>query len=180
MPKDSIKSINNQMKVYINEAGSISDKCKKKLLKLVEKYFYVELPNENYKNIDITILENGNISMRDIEYKTSNNLSSPDEIFKRFSEFQEEAEKILDNNATNFSTMKKNNEISNLLTVTLILIIALVIVIFSIRELLGGNFFGFLYIVFIIGYYILPASGNRFRDRLKKATKYIKSIFTKK
>lgn len=176
---NNLKSINNEVKVFINEASSISIKCKRNLIKLVEKYFYVDLPNEDYKIIDITINENGNITMRDIEYKTEKDLSSPEELYERFDNFKKAVEDLLDTNATNFSSMKKNNEITNLLVVALILLIAIVIIIFSIRELLMGNYFGFLYIIFIIGYYIIPASGNKFRDRLRKAYKYLKSIFTK-
>ena len=64
MPKNKINSINNELKSYINEATGISNKCKMKLISLVQKHFYVDLPNDNFLNIDITILDNGNISFK--------------------------------------------------------------------------------------------------------------------
>ena len=46
------------MKIYLNEASGISAKCKLKLVRLVQKHFMVDLPHDNYLNIDIKILEN--------------------------------------------------------------------------------------------------------------------------
>ena len=51
MPKNKINSINNELKSYINEATGISNKCKMKLISLVQKHFYVDLPNDNFFNI---------------------------------------------------------------------------------------------------------------------------------
>ena len=57
----NLKQINNQMKSYINEASFIGNKCRNKLIELVNKNFLVKIPKENFLNIDITIPENGNI-----------------------------------------------------------------------------------------------------------------------
>lgn len=175
----TIQSINNELKSYINEAIGISNKCKNKLLKLVEKYFYVELPKENYLHIDISLKENGNIIMREVEYQTKEEPSNYEELLKRYELFQNDVEKLLENNSTDFDAKRRNNEISNLLIVTLVFLIALLIGIYSIQTLLRGDLFGFFWIVIIIGYYILPASGNRLRNRIERAKRFIKSIIEK-
>ena len=84
MPMKTIQSINNELKSYINEAIGISNKCKNKLLRLVEKNFYVELPKENYLHIDISLKENGNIIMREVEYQTKEEPSNYEELLKRY------------------------------------------------------------------------------------------------
>lgn len=178
MSAKTLKSINNTLKIDINEATSIGDKCKNKLIRLVEKHFFVALPHDNYKNIDITILENGNVIMREIEYKTEKECTE-EEVIERFNVFQEEVDRLLDTNKTNFSSMKKKNELSNLIIVLLMLIVIIIVGIYSIKQLLYGNLFGVIWIVFIIGYYIIPATGNKFRSRWEQAIRYLKSLFRK-
>lgn len=179
MPVKSLKELNNQIKIDINEASGISIKCKRKLVKLVEKHFSVDLPNEDFLNIDIEILENGNVKMRDVEYQSENKVSSVEDLFPRFEEFQKEVDNLLNKNGTNFETMKKNGERNNLIMVLFITFAFLVIVLYSIRELFIGNLFGVLWIVIIVGYHIIPATGNSIRNSYAKAWKYLKSIFKK-
>ena len=180
MSNKSLNKMNNELKIYINEASGISDKCKRKLIDLVEKYFYVNLPKENYLNIDITILENGNIIMRDDEYKTQKELSSSSDLVNRYSEFQKDVEVLLKDNETNFSTMKRNSEISNLLVILFVFIVSIILLIIGIKRLLIGDIFGVIWLIFIISYYIIPASGNRMRNRLIRAKNYLTKKFTKK
>ena len=122
----SLDKFNKQMKIDINEASGISDKCKLKLIKLVEKHFMVDLPNENYLNIDIEILKN------------------------------------------------------NLIWVIIITIAIAIIAIYSLRELFMGNLYGVLWIIIIIGYHVIPATGNSIRNRYMRAHRYIKSLIYKK
>lgn len=180
MSNKSLNKMNNELKVYINEACGISEKCKRKLINLVEKHFYVDLPNDNYLNIDITILENGNIIMRDEEYKTEKDISSSSDLVNRYEEFQKDIEVLLKKNETNFDTKKRNNEISNLLIILLVFIISIILLIVGINRLLMGDLFGVIWLIFIISYYIIPASGNRMRNRLIRAKKYLTKKFTKK
>ena len=175
----SLQSMNNEMKVYLNEASGISNKCRSKLLKLVEKYFYVDLPDENYLNIDISIQENGNIVMRDVVYSTSKDLTEEDTLDSRYSEFKKEVEELLDKKATNFDSMKQKNQILNLVIVILMIIVALILFGYGIRLLIFGDLRGFIWFVIIIGYYLIPATGHRFNDRLIQAKNYIKSLFKK-
>ena len=180
MANISLSKINKELKVYINEASGISDKCKKRLVSLVEKYFYVDLPNDNFLNIDITILENGNVIMRDDEYETTKKISSLEELFERYSNFKDEIEVLLEKNEVNFEVKKRNSEISNLLIVLLVVCISLLVLLYGFRELLYGNYFGVIWLGFIIFYYIIPASGNRIRNRFVRAKKFLTNKFTKK
>ena len=180
MSNKSLNKMNNELKVYINEASSISDKCKRKLINLVEKHFYVELPKDNFLNIDITILDNGNIIMREEEYKTNKELTSSSDLVNRYSEFQTEVEVLLTKNETNFDNKKRNNEIINLLVIVLMFLLSIVILMIGIRRLLVGDLFGVIWLIFIISYYIVPASGNRMRNRFIRAKKFLTKKFTKK
>lgn len=180
MPKNKINSINNELKSYINEATGISNKCKMKLISLVQKHFYVDLPNDNFLNIDITILDNGNIIMRDDEYKTNKSIKDINELYERYALFKEDVEQLLNKNATDFDTKKKMNDISDLLMVLLIVAVSLVLVAFGIRQLLIGDIFGVIWLIFIITYYIVPITGNKIRNRFIKAKQFINKYFTKK
>lgn len=176
---NNLKSINNELKSYINEASSISVKCKRKLVKLVEKNFFVDLPNEDYKILDITILENSNILMREVEYKTTKSLSSEEELYERFDNLKKEVEVLLDTNATNFDVLKNKNGINNLLIVFLTLSLSLFIITFAIQQLLIGNYERLIVIAILIAYYGIPATGNKFRERLTQAKKYLISLKNK-
>ena len=92
----TIKEMNNEMKRNVNEASGISTKCKRNLIKLVEKHFNVVLPKEDYLNVDIEVLKNGNIKMRGEEYETSSPISNIEELQSRFETFQEEVDILLE------------------------------------------------------------------------------------
>ena len=179
MPVKSIPEMNKQMKININEASGISVKCKRRLMKLVEKYFAVNLPKEDFLNIDIEILENGNIKMRGEEYPTTNKISSLEELIGIYEEFQKEVDDLLDKKGTSFETIKSKNEKNNLIAVFFITFVIVVIVLYSIRELILGDLFGVLWLVIIVGCYILPSTGNSIRNRYAKAWRYLKSKFKK-
>lgn len=180
MKKEELKKINKEIKSYLNEASGISQKCRTQLIKLVEKYFYVELPKENYLNIDIMILENGNIIMRDEEYKTSNELSNSNDLVNRYSDFKKEVEDLLNKNETNFENKKQIKEIENLIILSLIFILVLIVLIYAIRKLFLGDLFGLLWLFIIIMYYIVPLTGTKLRNRIIRAKKFIKNKFTNK
>jgi uncharacterized membrane protein YfhO len=118
--------------------------------------------------------------MRDEEYKTEKDISSSSDLVNRYEEFQKDIEVLLKKNETNFDTKKRNNEISNLLIILLVFIISVILLIVGINRLLMGDLFGVIWLIFIISYYIIPASGNRMRNRLIRAKKYLTKKFTKK
>ena len=176
----SLNSMNKQMKIYVNEACGISSKCKLKLIKLVQKHFFVDLPHDNYLNIDIEILENGNVKMREDEYQTSSPIQSEDELETRFSEFQKEAELLINKNEVNFDTISTKKERTNLIWVLLITFAITIIALYSIRTLLMGDLYGVLWLAIMIGYYVIPATGHSIRDRYARAYRYLKSVIYKK
>ena len=176
----SLEKMNKQMKIDINEATSISTKCKLRLVKLVEKHFMVDLPNDNYLNIDIEILENGNIKMRDIEYPTPDPVESIEALEKRFESFQQEANELINKNEVSFDTMTARKERNNLIWILLITFAIAIIAFNAIRMLFQGDYFAVLWIILIIGYYIIPSTGNNIRNRYIRAYHYIKSLIYKK
>ena len=70
-----LNKINKELKIIINEATFISNKCRNKIIKMLGNDFSVNLPLENYKSIDVVITEDGNIIMRDEEYKRDSKLT---------------------------------------------------------------------------------------------------------
>ena len=180
MNNNELKEINKKMKTYLNESKSISIKCRNKLIKLVEKYFYVDLPQDNYLNIDITILENGNINMREEEYKTNKELTSSMDLVNRFTEFQKEVEVLLNKNETNFKNQQQKNELVNLIVLLLTFIFVIFLFIYGLRELLLGNILGVIWFIIIVMYYIVPLTGEKLRNRIIRAKKFLKNKFTKK
>ena len=180
MSSVSLHSMNNDIKGYLNEASGISLKCRRKFLKLVEENFYVDLPDEDYLNVDIKILANSNVVMRDIEYPTAKEVQNFDEVVERYQKFQKEVLELLGKNETNFEVQKKKNEILNLIIVFGVCLLGLLIVIFLIREFLMGNFFGVLYIlVLATAYRVIPSLDSRFRNRFLQAKKFLNRLFRK-
>ncbi len=174
-----LEKMNKQMKIYLNEASGISSKCKMKLVKLVQTHFMVDLPNDNYLNIDIIIMENGNIKMRDVLYETSSPVHTEEELTNRFLSFQKDVEVLINKNEVNFETLSIKKERNNLIWVILITFAIIVIILNSIRRLLAGDLYSVLWILIMIGYYVVPATGNGIRNRYIRAYRYLKSKFKK-
>ena len=62
--EETLNTINNDLKTYINESSFISMKCRNKILRLFENEFNIKLDIENYKNVDLEILEDFTIKYR--------------------------------------------------------------------------------------------------------------------
>ena len=90
---EQLKKINTELKIYINESSFISNSCRNKIIRLLGNKFKINLPIENFKNVDLTLLEDGSIIMRDEVYKQEENLSY-EEVLERYREFQEEADSL--------------------------------------------------------------------------------------
>ena len=175
----SLASINKQMKIDVNEASSISTKCKQKLIKLVEKHFLVDLPNENFLNIDIEVLENGNIKMRDEEYTTQDPVSG-EELENRFLLFQQDVDILLEKNETDFDTLSKKNGRNNLIISSFISIIIFIVFNYALSIVLSGDLYGFVWFIIMISTWVMPKVGTYIRDRYRGAFEYLKSIIYKK
>ena len=172
----TIKTMNNEIKGYINEANFISKGTRNKLIKLVSKYFYVDLPIENYLRVDITIKENGNVVMKDEEYKTTNPIKDEKELYERYNNFKEEVTSLLDKKEVNIDTIRRKNDITNLILTIVLTIAIIIIILFSIHRLLLGDYIGGLWILIVI----LPLLTDKVRNRYKIAIRFIKSICKKK
>ena len=176
MSELNLRTINNEIKGYINEASFISDKCKIKLIKLIGENFKVDLPIENYLRVDITIKENGNIEMKGEEYKTKEPIKNKEELFERYTNFKEDALVLLKNKEINFESKRKKNDIINLLFTLILTLCLIIIAIYSVLQLLSGNLFGFLWMVLVAA----PIITEKVRNRYIDAWRFIKSLFKKK
>jgi len=175
----SLQSMNNDLKVFVNEATGISNNCRLKLIKLVDKHFFVHLPKENYLHVDIVLQENGNVMMRDVLYESENPVSSLEELEERFQNFKSETEILLAVKGTNFQNKKTRNEILNLLVLLLMVIAGLFLLGYGISILLAGDLRGFIWLFIVFGSYIFPSTTHSFKSRFLQAYRYIKSIFKK-
>lgn len=172
----TIKSMNNEIKGFINEASFISTRTRDKVIKLISKYFYVELPIENYLRVDISIKENGNVVMKDEEYKTTNPVKDEKELFERYNSFKEEVTNLLEKKEVNLDTIRKKNDITNLILTIVLTLAIIVITLFSLHRIILGDFIGGLWLLIVI----LPFLTDKVRNRYKMAIRFIKSICKKK
>lgn len=173
----TLQEMNNKFKLYVNEASGISVKCKRELIRMVARDFYVDLPKENYLNIDFKILQNGNIVMRDVEYETSNPVQDMVELTERFNNFEVNVKRLLDTNATNFKTMRRNNEIGNLLLVILLTLLFIAAVGYGINRFLEEDYGNLIWVVIMFVIYFIPAMNGRLIRMYKRAFKFIKNMF---
>ena len=110
--EEKLNKINKELKVIINESTFISNKCRNKIIKMLGNDFSISLPIENFKSIDVVITEDGNIIMRDEEYKRDSKLTI-DEIENIFNEFKDKADTILKRKEINYYNMNDKNNIIN-------------------------------------------------------------------
>ena len=148
MAKD-LEEINNEIKSIINESKFISIKLRNKIIKKLGQEFDIELPLENFENIDITITKEGNIIMRGEEYKRENKLSI-DEINSRYNNFKEEADVILKKKEINYKNMNDKNNIINILITIVFGILYLAAIIYLIRCFIFGNYLSCIWGILIL------------------------------
>ena len=67
--KSQLKEINTELKIYVNEASFVSNSCRNKLIRYLGDAFDIKLPFENFAKIDVSLLEDGSIEMRDEVYQ---------------------------------------------------------------------------------------------------------------
>ena len=89
MDKNSqLKQINTELKIYMNESSFVSNSCRNKIIRYLGDAFDIQLPIENFASIDVSLLEDGSIEMRDEVYKRESALSF-DEVLERYNFFKE-------------------------------------------------------------------------------------------
>ena len=92
--EEKLNKINKELKIIIYESSFISNKCRNKIIKMLGNDFSINLPIENFKSIDVVITEDGNIIMRDEEYKRDSKISF-DEVCELYDSFKIQADTIL-------------------------------------------------------------------------------------
>lgn len=173
----NLKEINNEIKGYINEAKFISNSYRNKLLKLLGETFSVNLPLENFANIDAQLTEKGNIIMRGDEYESTNKVTSFEELEKKYNEFKEKADKLLKKKETNYYTKQDHNNILNLLIIAAIIIIFIFLAIHTIKSFLIGDYLHCIWLFIFVSSWLIPSLG--IKDRFEQAKNYLKRRFKK-
>lgn len=172
--EELLKKINKEMKRYINESTFISMKCRNKIIKILGEEFGVDLPLENFKTIDITILEDGDIMMRDIKYEVNSKMSST-EIEEAYHNFCIRADDILKRREINYYTMNDKNNYINLLIVLIFIVVFIVLGIYTFKSFIYGNYFNSIWLIAFVSSFLVP----RVRDRFTQAFNFIKKKFKK-
>lgn len=176
--KELIK-INNEIKGYVNEATFISNKCRNKLIMLLGEEFGIEFQLENYANIDVKILENGDLEMRGDRYKTTHDIKDFSDIEIRYNNFKDKAAVLLKKKSQNKTTQNDFNNILNLFVILGIILIFIFVIYICLSSIMSGNYYNFLWlIVFIIPRFI-PNLKENLNQRIDQAKSYIKRRFKK-
>lgn len=170
--EETLKKINKDLKVIINESSFISIKCRNNILKMLGNDFSINLPIENFKSIDVVITEEGNIIMRDEEYKRDSKLSI-EEIEKIFKEFKEKADAILKKKEINYYTMNDKNNIINVFILLIMIAVLCAVAYYAFISFITGNYLGCIWLLFYVSSFFVPS----INDRLHQAVNYIKRKF---
>ena len=164
-----LDTINNEIKSIINESKFISIKLRNKLIRMLGNEFDINLPLENYENIDITITETGNIIMRDEEYKRDNSLTL-EEINERYNRFKEQTDVILKKKEINYQNINDKSNIINLLITFIFGALYITAIIYLVRCFIYGNYFSCIWGVLILSTYLAPP----LRERFDRSINFIK------
>lgn len=167
--EEKLKKINKELKVYINEASFISIKLRNKLIKMFGEEFSIKLPVENFKNLDVELTIDGNIVMRDEEYKREGKLSFS-EIEERFTNFSEKADVILKKKEINYYNMNDKSNIINVLILVVYLILFIAALKSAIESFIVGDYGHIVWLIAIIFIFFVPS----LRDRIEQAINFIK------
>lgn len=170
-----LKKINNEIKVYINEAKFISNSCRNKILKLLGDTFSVDLPLENFANIDAELTENGNIIMRGDEYESTDKVKSFEELEEKYNVFKEKADKLLKKKEKSFHQKKDIDNTLNILIVIILSIVYLVVFLLAIKAIISLNLFTASILVALLSSYLHP----NIKDRFEQAKNYLRRKFKK-
>lgn len=177
--KEKLNKINNELKIYINEASFISMKCRNKLLKIFCEEFLVDLDISNYENVDLKIMDNYDILYRDDLYISREKISSFEEFEERYQIFQEKADRLIKKKDINFKSKSNFNNISNLIIIVFIILIIIGILYFVIHSFMLGDYYNCLWFVLFIFPVIMPRLKESLIKRFEQAKRYLKSLFRK-
>lgn len=164
-----LKKINEEIKVYINEASFISNGCRNKLIKMLGKTYDINLPVEDFARIDVLLLEHGNIMMRGDEYSRDDKLSF-DEVISRFDNFKIQADDMLKRRGKKAFPNNERNNIINLFIVFVLGVFFVLLALFGIKSFFNGRYLDCLWLLAIVFSWLIPSV----RERFQQAFHYIK------
>lgn len=170
MDKESqLKKINTELKIYVNESSFVSNSCRNKLIRYLGDAFDIKLPIENFAKVDVSLLEDGSIEMRDEVYKREEGLSF-DEVLERYQGFKEKADSLLKKKSKDSFPLNDSSNIKNLFVVLLLSIVFIVLCIYTLRSFLAGDYIHCIWLFLFISSWLLPSV----RERFIQAFHYIK------
>lgn len=167
-----LRKINNELKSYVNQANFISQKTRNKLITILATEFEVELPLDNFANIDVQLTEEGNVIMRGDLYKRNTPLTET-ELEEKYLSFKEKAEALINKKEVNMYDKKDMNNILNIIIVVGLSTLYLVVVIFFIRAVLMLQLFTASILGAILSTYLVP----NIKDRFHQAKNFLKRKF---
>ena len=176
MSTNRLNEINKELKVYINESGFISNKCRNKLLKYFEEEFDIKLDLDNYKNVDLSIKNDYKVLYRGDLYESTTKIKDIDDLEEKYARFKEKADKLLKRREIDFKNMSNMNNISNLIIVICIICIMFGALFFGVRALLSGNYYDCIWFVVILSWVVSPSLKERINNRFIQAKNYIKRL----
>lgn len=173
----TLKKINNELKGYINEAKFVSNKCRNKILKILASTFSVNIPLENFANIDVELTSNGDIIMRGDRYKTTSPISSNTDLINKYNEFKIKADKILKKSVPSYKTKQDYNNAINLLIIAAIIVLFIILVIHTIISFLNQDYFHCIWLFIFMSSWLIPKLD--IKERFQQARNYLKRKFKK-
>lgn len=170
-----LKRINKELKSYVNQASFISQKTRNKVIKILGNKFEIDLPIENFANIDVQLTKDGNIIMRGDEYKSPKSLSEQ-EILEKYNSFAEEANDILNKREISYYNKKMANNVLNIFIAIGLSIAYLVIIFYLIKAILHLQLFRAGILATLLSTYLVP----NIRDCFEQAKNFLKRTLKKK
>lgn len=177
--QERLNRINNELKVYMNESGFISNKCRNKVIKILSEEFNINFKIDNYANVDVSVLPDGKFLYRGDLYESSVKIENFDDFNARYKRFTERADKLLSKKEIDFENLSNFKNISNLIVVVCLLIFAVAVVILGIHALLVGNYFDCLWLVVFIIPAVFPRLKSSLEVRITQAKNYLKRLMKK-
>ena len=177
MNEEKLTKINNKLKVYLNEAGFISMKCRNKVLKIFSEVFLVDLDISNYKNVDLKIQDDYSVLYRDDIYKT--NINSYEELEGKYNNFSEKAEQLIKKKDINFKNKSNKNNIINLIILFVLITIDILVGLLVVRSFLTGDYYNCLWFMVFVIPVVFPRMKDAIQSRFVQARNYLKSFLKK-
>lgn len=169
-----LKKINNELKSIVNQSNFISQKTRNKIIKLLGQEFDIDLPVENFANIDVQITEEGSIIMRGDEYKTPQKLTA-DEVEKRYQNYKEKAEKLINKKDVNYTNKKDLSNVLNIIIVIVLSIAYAIVGVLFVASILRLQLFTASILLALLSSYLVPGIKVRF----EQAKNFLKRKFKK-